>query len=111
MAATFSISISAQLRAHLRALRKRKGMTQAQLGELAGVSQARIAEIEANPGVVNLDQLLQLLSLLDASLRVHMEDDASPAGALDASGVAERQGPAYTPADDGHARGKKWGSW
>ena len=57
-----------QLRQHLRALRKRHGLTQAQLGALVGVSQARIAEIEANPGLVNFEQLMKLLSVLGVSL-------------------------------------------
>jgi transcriptional regulator with XRE-family HTH domain len=68
MATTYPISFSAQLRQHLRALRKKRGLTQAQLGVLVGVSQVRIAEIEANPGLVSFDQLIQLLSVLDVSI-------------------------------------------
>jgi HTH-type transcriptional regulator / antitoxin HipB len=64
----FPIQFSDQLRQHLRALRKRHGLTQAQLGTYIGVSQARIAEIEANPGLVNFEQLLKLLSVLGVSL-------------------------------------------
>jgi HTH-type transcriptional regulator/antitoxin HipB len=64
----FPLHFSDQLREHLRALRKARGLTQADLGRLLGVGQARIAEIEANPGVVGLDQLMKLLSALDASL-------------------------------------------
>ncbi|MDQ0573312.1 HTH-type transcriptional regulator/antitoxin HipB [Variovorax paradoxus] len=56
-----------QLRPHLRALRKKRGLTQAQAGALVGVSQARIAEIEANPGAVGLEQLTKLLSTLGAT--------------------------------------------
>ncbi len=64
----FPLHFSDQLREHLRALRKARGLTQAELGRLLGLGQARIAEIEANPGVVGLDQLMRLLSALDASL-------------------------------------------
>ena len=68
MVTTYPISFSAQLRQHLRALRKKRGLTQAQLGALVGVSQVRIAEIEANPGLVSFDQLMQLLSNLGVSI-------------------------------------------
>lgn len=44
----------------------------------AGVSQARIAEIEANPGLVNLEQLMKLLSVLGVSLTLQ-EEPAVPA--------------------------------
>lgn len=78
MAAAFPVRFPDQLRQHLRALRKRHGLTQAQLGALVGVSQARIAEIEANPGLVNFEQLMKLLSVLGVSLTLH-EEEAAPA--------------------------------
>jgi HTH-type transcriptional regulator/antitoxin HipB len=78
MVASFSIRFPDQLRQHLRALRKQHGLTQAQLGALIGVSQARIAEIEANPGLVNFEQLMKLLSVLGVSLTLH-EEAAAPA--------------------------------
>jgi len=78
MVATFSVRFPDQLRQHLRALRKRHGLTQAQLGALIGVSQARIAEIEANPGLVNFEQLMKLLSVLGVSLTLQ-EEAAVPA--------------------------------
>jgi HTH-type transcriptional regulator/antitoxin HipB len=64
----YPIRLPGELREYLRALRKEQGLTQAALGELVGVSQARIAEIESNPGVVSVEQLLKLLSALQASL-------------------------------------------
>lgn len=106
MAEDFIISISTQLREHLRALRKQRGLTQAQLGEKTGVSQARIAEIEANPGVVNFDQLQHVLSILGASLRLHMEGDNSPASPI--LHVAQQ---ADAPYDNGQPAAKKRGSW
>ncbi|HYD63624.1 MAG TPA: helix-turn-helix domain-containing protein [Noviherbaspirillum sp.] len=78
MPLTYPIRISAQLRPHLRALRKKRGLTQAQVGELLGVSQARVAEIEANPGLVSFEQMLQLLSVLDAALALQEEGPAVP---------------------------------
>ena len=73
MVAAFPVRFPDQLRQHLRALRKRHGLTQAQLGALIGVSQARIAEIEANPGLVNFEQLMKLLSVLGVSLTLQEE--------------------------------------
>lgn len=64
----FPIHLTSQLREHLRALRKARGLTQAALGRLLGVGQARIAEIESNPGAVSVDQLMKVLSALRASL-------------------------------------------
>lgn len=78
MVAVFPVRFPDQLRQHLRALRKRHGLTQAQLGALVGVSQARIAEIEANPGLVNFEQLMMLLSVLGVSLTLQ-EEAAAPA--------------------------------
>lgn len=81
----FPVHFSSQLRQHLKALRKARGLTQASLGQLLGVGQARIAEIESKPGVVSVDQLMKLL----AALRVSMvlRDDAG-AGAAHAPGDA-----------------------
>lgn len=78
MVDAFPVRFPDQLRQHLRALRKRHGLTQAQLGALVGVSQARIAEIEAKPGLVNFEQLMKLLSVLGASLALQV-DAAAPA--------------------------------
>jgi HTH-type transcriptional regulator/antitoxin HipB len=63
----YPLRIPEQLKPHLRALRKSRGLTQAQLGALVGVKQARIAEIEANPGAVSLDQLVKVLGALGAT--------------------------------------------
>ena len=80
MVNAFPIRFPNQLRQHLRALRKRHGLTQAQLGKRIGVSQARIAEIEANPGLVNFEQLMKLLSVLDVSLTLQ-EGTVAPTAA------------------------------
>jgi HTH-type transcriptional regulator/antitoxin HipB len=54
----------AQLAAHLRAFRKARHLTQAQLGELVGLDQTRIARIERDPRLVSMGQLMKLLSAL-----------------------------------------------
>lgn len=86
----YPLRFPSQLRQHLRALRKSRHLTQAQLGDLVGVSQARIAEIEANPGLVRFEQLMQLLSALDVTLSLS-EDLSSwhtPERARRAEGIA-----------------------
>lgn len=72
MSDIYPIRFADQMREHLRSLRKKRGLTQAQAGALIGVSQARIAEIEAKPGLVSFDQMLQLLSLLGANLSLEV---------------------------------------
>jgi HTH-type transcriptional regulator/antitoxin HipB len=103
MATAYPIRFAEQLRQHLRALRKRRGLTQAKLGQLLGVSQARIAEIEANPGLVNLEQMLQIFSALGVTLSL-VEDTAttvveeppqSPKPAAN-PGIKRRSGPDYS---------------
>ena len=54
----------AQLRAHLRSLRKSRALTQAQLAALVGMDQTRIAKIERNPGLVSVNRLLRILTAL-----------------------------------------------
>ena len=73
---SYPIRLTEQLKPHLKALRKARGLTQAQLGELIGVKQARMAEIEAHPGTVSLEQLVKLLSALGATLHLHVEADS-----------------------------------
>lgn len=64
----YPLRLANQLQAHLRALRKHDGLTQAQLGQKLGIGQVRVAEIEAKPGSVRIDQLIQLLAALGATL-------------------------------------------
>ncbi len=78
-----------QLAAYLRALRKRRGLTQAALGLKLGVTGARIAAIERAPGSVAAAQLLEILHLLGA--RVYLEDRARS---------AERRGRVREPAGE-----------
>jgi len=101
MIADFPVRFPDQLRQHLRALRKKHGLTQAQLGALIGVSQARIAEIEANPGLVNFEQLMKLLSVLGVSLTLQ-EAPVAPAATSAPAAKAPRRTLAARP---------KKGSW
>lgn len=58
------VQTPAQLSAHIRSLRKSRGLTQAQLGALVGLDQTRIAKIERDPRLVSAGQLFQILSAL-----------------------------------------------
>lgn len=70
----YPLKITEQLRPQLQALRKKRGLTQAQLGKAIGVTQARVVEIEANPGAVSLQQVMQVLNTLGATLVIRAED-------------------------------------
>jgi HTH-type transcriptional regulator/antitoxin HipB len=89
----YAIRLTDQLKAHLRGLRKQRGLTQAQLGQRLGLGQARIAEIEARPGLVSVDQLVQIVSALGATLV--LRDLAG--GALPSAARAQEPAP-KTPA-------------
>lgn len=65
-----SVVTPAQIRAVLSALRKHRGLTQTQLGALIGVSQKRIARIEADPAKTSFDQISKLITVLGGDLVV-----------------------------------------
>ena len=99
-----TLSTSDQLAPQIRSLRKARGLTQAELGLLLGVKQARMAEIEADPGAISADQLFRLLHALGA--RIELDLDDAPAGRTPvgpSSGLAEPEPQAYAP--DGQQRG------
>lgn len=70
----YPLKLAEQLRPQLQALRKQRGLTQAQLGKMIGVTQARVVEIEAHPGAVSLQQVMQVLSVLGATLMIRTTD-------------------------------------
>ena len=74
----FPIQSPGQLSAHLRALRKARGLSQAQLGAVLGVGQTRIARIEGDPTAVSVDQFLGLLGALGVQVVLRpMASDAA----------------------------------
>jgi len=89
----YPLRLADQLRAHLKSLRKQRGLTQAQLGEKLGIGQVRVAEIEAKPGSVSVDQLLKLLSTLGATL-VLRDRSGDPAASARPAAKASRKAPA-----------------
>jgi HTH-type transcriptional regulator / antitoxin HipB len=69
----------AQLSDHLRSFRKANGLTQAQLGKLAGINQARVAKIERDPRLVSVGQLFKLLAVLHVRVLLQPTAGKSPA--------------------------------
>ncbi len=70
-----AIRTSGQLGPTLRTLRQARGWSQSALGERLGLSQERISAIERHPERITVQQLLTVLMVLDAQLRV----DSRPA--------------------------------
>ena len=64
----FRIQTPSQLTHHLRALRLKRGWTQAELGAVLGLSQSRVARMEKSPSSISVDALLQMLSALQAEM-------------------------------------------
>lgn len=68
-----TISASSQLSTHFKSLRRAKGWSQAELGQKLGLGQARVAQIEGDPGSISVDKLLQILHFLDAKLVIEAQ--------------------------------------
>lgn len=82
----YPILLPDQLKSHLKSLRKARGLTQLQLGALLGLGQVRVAEIEANPAAISVDQLFKLLSAL--TVGVVLRDSTPVPAAPQTSGTA-----------------------
>lgn len=74
----YPIQTPSQLTTHLKSLRKAKGLSQTQLGLLLGIGQARIADIEKNPGLISVEQLLRILHALDTRLALKPQTPQTP---------------------------------
>jgi HTH-type transcriptional regulator/antitoxin HipB len=105
----YALKTTEQLRQQLRSLRKKRRLTQARLGELIGVTQARVVEIEANPGSVSLQQIMQVLGALGAGLVIR--DALADAGPDDDSRVPQVRRTAASDSGHGPATRIKKGSW
>ena len=75
----YSVDTTVQLRAVIKALRKTRGLSQADLGRLLGVNQKRIAKIEADPGVTSWNQIARLIAALGGRIAIQEATDASAA--------------------------------
>lgn len=96
----YPVALSTQLKQHLRSLRKARGLTQAALAQLLGVGQSRVADIEANPGAVSVEQLLQVLTVLNAQVVIRDNRPTSVTVALVGveTGAHAGSAPAQKPA-------------
>ena len=92
----YPIQSPGQLSAHLRSLRKSRGLNQVQLGAVLGVGQTRIARIERDPTAVSVEQFLALLGALGVQMVLRPNGLAGvPEVSADASS-AEPTKPALT---------------
>lgn len=91
-----TISTPTQARALLRGLRLARGLSQAQLGELLGVNQKRIARIEADPAITSLDQIVRAVVALGGRVLI---DDGSDLHALTTSAPAPAKTARRRPPD------------
>lgn len=62
-----------QLAAHLKSLRKTRGLTQAQLAKRLGIRQSRLADIENHPETVSSAQLLNLFAALGVEVLLRLK--------------------------------------
>lgn len=65
---SYAVDTPQQLRTILRSLRQASGLTQAQLGARLGVTQKRIARIEAAPEVTAYDQIARMVTAMGCRL-------------------------------------------
>jgi HTH-type transcriptional regulator/antitoxin HipB len=84
----YSVNTAVQLRAVVKALRKTRGLSQADLGRILGVNQKRIAKIESDPGVTSWNQLTRLISALGGRIAIQ-DAESGPAGGTDTSAIAK----------------------
>lgn len=66
----YPVDTPQQLRTILRTLRQSRGLTQEQLGQMLGVTQKRIARIEAAPEVTAFDQISRMVSAMGCRLMI-----------------------------------------
>ena len=100
------LQIPSQLSSHLRALRKAKGWSQAELGRRLGLSQARVARIEGEPLSISVEQLLRVLAALGVGVMLDQfqvqgsQDAKVELEGLSATGAVGKLTAEATPARD-----------
>lgn len=87
----YPIQSPGQLSAHLRSLRKARGLNQVQLGAVLGVGQTRIARIERDPSAVSVEQFLELLGALGVQMVLRTAASRHAAGAPEGDGPTKPQ--------------------
>ena len=94
----FNLLLADQIGAHLKSLRKLRGLSQAQLGQRLGVGQARVAAIEADPGAVSVEQLLRVFQVLGVDLVARVKSGSGNAFSKPAPAVVASKPVAATTA-------------
>lgn len=85
--AAYPIETPQQLRTLLKAMRQSSRLTQTELGTRLGVSQKRIARIEAEPGVTSFDQMTRLVAAM--GYRFVLEETPAPEPDAPTAGEAQ----------------------
>jgi len=90
----YVIQAPGQLSSHLRALRKARGLSQAQLGAVLGVGQTRVTRIEHDPAAISVEQFLGVLNALGVQLLLRSSGGRQAAGPMARSSRATATGSA-----------------
>ena len=100
----YPIQSPGQLSAHLRSLRKSRGLNQVQHGAVLRVRQTRIARIERDPTAVSVEQFLALLGALGVQMVLRTngpgrvaEASAGASGATSTKSALTRRHPSGEP--------------
>jgi HTH-type transcriptional regulator/antitoxin HipB len=93
----YPIQSPGQLSSHLRALRKARGLSQAQLGAALGVGQTRITRIEHDPTAISVEQLLGILNVLGVQMVLRPLWAGVAAGAVPGVSRAAKRRPSDEP--------------
>ncbi len=99
----YPIQSPGQLSSHLRALRKARGLSQAQLGAVLGVGQTRITRIEHDPTAISVEQFLGVLNALGVQMVLRPTGTRQAAGRATADSkppVARAMATKRRPSDD-----------
>lgn len=67
-----------QLKSKIKAARQQKGMTQAELGKILGVSQSMIGQYESGARRPKIEQLIKISDALDIDINTLLENTDSP---------------------------------
>lgn len=73
----YPVQTPEQLKTMLSALRKSRGLSQAELAEKLGITQQAIAKLEHNPAAASVERLFAVLRVMDARLAL-LDDAAAP---------------------------------
>ena len=73
-------STPAEIQSVIRSMRKSRRLSQAAVGKLIGVSQNRIARIEAYPSRIKFEQVSRLVAALGGRIVVEVSDEHFPVG-------------------------------